>query len=153
MSIYLSIDLSVHFFASPAAAGCVCYNTAAILLAATSYPNVYWLEVVVGSVTQRFGEWASASCTFSDITDLITVAHREVERLFLCSFSSPCMHAPPSPAYLPRLLLTAATFSPSRHHHQRWRWRALSAYSTAASWRQSRAACVTVRAPFTAGSL
>ena len=35
MSIYLSIDLSVHFFASPAAAGFVCY-TAAILLAATS---------------------------------------------------------------------------------------------------------------------
>ena len=35
MSIYLSIDLSVHFAASPAAAGFVCY-TAAILLAATS---------------------------------------------------------------------------------------------------------------------
>ena len=86
MSIYLSIDLSVHFFASPAAAGCVCYNTAAILLAATSYPNVYWLEVVVGSVTQRFGEWASASRTFSAITDFIAVVQREVDISFVFIF-------------------------------------------------------------------
>ena len=48
----------------------------------------------------------------------------------LCPFSSPCMHAPPHPACLLGLLLTAATFSPSRHHHQTWRWRALSPYAT-----------------------
>ena len=68
----------------------------------------------------------------------------------LCSFFTPCMHAPLPPACLLRLVLTAATFSPSRHHHQTWRWRALSPYATAASRRQSRAACVTVLAPFTA---
>ena len=49
---------------------------------------------------------------------------------FLCSFFCPCMHAPPPPAWLLRLLLTAAMFSPSRHHHQTWRWRALSPYAT-----------------------
>ena len=48
MSIYLSIDLSVHFLASPAAGGFVCY-AAAILLAVTS--NVYWVEEVVGPVS------------------------------------------------------------------------------------------------------
>ena len=41
MSTFPSIALSVHFFASTAAAGFVCY-TAARLLAATSQPNVYW---------------------------------------------------------------------------------------------------------------
>ena len=55
------------------------------------------------------------------------------------------------------MLSTAATCSPTRHHHQAttgsWRWRALSPYATAASQRQSRAACVTVQAPFTACSL
>ena len=91
--------------------------------------NVYWLEEVVGSVAQRFGEWASASRTFSTITDLIAVVEREVDRL--CSCSSLCMHAPPPPACLLRLLLTAATFPPSRHHHQTWEWRALSPYATA----------------------
>ena len=44
-------------------------------------------------------------------------------------------------------------FSPSRHHHQPWRSRALSPYATAVSRRQSWAACVTVRVPFTAFSL
>ena len=38
ISIYLSIDLSVHLFASPTAAGFSCYTTA-ILLAATSQPK------------------------------------------------------------------------------------------------------------------
>ena len=60
------------------------------------------------------------------------------------------MHAPPPPAWLLRLLLAAATFSPSRRHHQTLRWRALSPYATAASPGQSRAACVTVQAPFVA---
>ena len=82
MSIHLSIDLSVHFFASPAAAGVVCY-TAAILLAATSQHNVYWMEEVASPVAQRFGEWASASRTFSAITDLIVVVQREVDKLFV----------------------------------------------------------------------
>ena len=68
----------------------------------------------MGPAAQRFGEWASASRTFSVITDLIAVVEREVDRL--CSFSCPCMHAPPPPACLLRLLLTAVTFSPSRHH-------------------------------------
>ena len=135
MSIYLSIDLCVHFspglLAAAAAPGFVCYIAAAVLLAATSQPNVYWLEEGCGPGGQRFGEWASASRTFSAITDLIAVVQREVDRL--CSFFRPCMHAPPPPACLLRLLLTAATFSPSRHRHQTWRWRALSAYATAAS--------------------
>ena len=146
---HLSIDLSVHFSTSPAAAGFVCY-TAAILLAATSSPHVCWFEEVVGPVAQRFGEWASASRTFFAITDLIAVVQREVDRL--CSFSSPCMHAPLPPACLLILLLTAATFSPSRHH-QTWRRRALSPYATAASRHQSWAACATVQAPFNACSV
>ena len=91
MNTDLSIGLSVHFSASPSAAGFVCY-TAAILLAATSQPIVYWLEEVVGPVAQRFGEWASASRTFSAITDLLAVVQRKVACLhFLvhaCSTSS-----------------------------------------------------------------
>ena len=103
----------------------------------------------MGPAAQRFGEWASASCTFSAITDLIAAVQREVD--ILCSFLSPCMHVPPPPtACLLRLLLTAAMFSPSRHHQQTWRWRALSPYTTSASRSQSRAACLTVQAPFIA---
>ena len=66
---HLAIHRPVQF-ASPAAAGIVC-DTAATLLAATSQPNVYWLEEMVRPVAQRFGEWASASRTFSAITDLL----------------------------------------------------------------------------------
>ena len=45
------------------------------------------------------------------------------------------------PACLLRFFLfTAATFSPSGHHHQRWRWRAWSSYATVASGRKSRVA-------------
>ena len=69
---------------------------AAVIQAATSYPNIYWLKDVVGPVAQLFGGGASASRTFSAITDLIAVAHREVDRL--CQFSSTCVHAPPPPA-------------------------------------------------------
>ena len=98
-------------------------------------------------VAQRFGVWAPASRFFSAITDLVAVVQREVDRL--CSFSSPCMHAPPPPACPLRLLLTAAKFSPSRHH-QTWRWCALLPYATAVSQRQSRATCVTAQAPPTA---
>ena len=65
----------------------------------------------MGPAAQRFGEWVSVSRTFSAITDLTVVVQRGVDRL--CSFFSPCMHAPPPPACLLRLLLTAATFSPS----------------------------------------
>ena len=36
----------------------------------------------------------------------------------LCSFPSPCMHAPPPPCCLLRSLLTATKFAPSRHPHQ-----------------------------------
>ena len=85
IGIYLSIDQSGHFFASPAAAGFVCY-TDGILPAATSQPNVYWLEEVVGPVAQRFGEWASALRTFSAITDLIAVVQRGVGRLIVFIF-------------------------------------------------------------------
>ena len=63
------------------------------------------------------------------------------------------MHAPSPPACLLRLLLIAATFSPARPHHQTWRWRGLSPYATAPSRSQSRDACLTVQAPFTAFSL
>ena len=73
------------FYALPAAAGFVCY-TAATILAVTSNPDVYWLEKVVDRVAQRFGEKASASCTFSAITDLIALVHREVDRLFVLNF-------------------------------------------------------------------
>ena len=41
---------------------------------------------------QRFGEWASASRTFSAITDLIAVVQREVDRCFVFIFQS--MHLP-----------------------------------------------------------
>ena len=79
MSIYLSIDLSPGLLLKAAAVGFVCY-TAAIRLAPTSQPNVYWLEEVVGPATQRLGEWASASRTFSAITDLVDVVQPEVDR-------------------------------------------------------------------------
>ena len=88
MSIYLSIDLSVHF--SPgllaAAAGFVCYYTTAVLPAATSEHRIYWFEEVVGPSTQRFGDWASASRTFYAINDLIAVAQRVVDVLFMLIF-------------------------------------------------------------------
>ena len=63
-------------------------------------------------VAQRFGEWASASRTFSAITGLFTSL---------------------------RLCLTAAAISPSRHHHQACRWCGLSPDATATSRRQYRA--------------
>ena len=85
MSINPSFDLSVHFFAPPTVAGFVCYIVA-ILLATTSNPNVYWMEEVAGPVAQRFGEWASASPTFSAVTDLIAVVQGEVDRLFVLIF-------------------------------------------------------------------
>ena len=37
-------------------------------------------------VAQRFGEWASASRTFSAITDLLAVVQREVARLLVLIF-------------------------------------------------------------------
>ena len=101
-------------------------------------------------VGQRFGEWASASRTFSAITDLLAVVRREVARFIVhaCSSSS-CLPA--------EILSTAATCSPTRRHDQTatgsWRWRALWAYATAAGQRQPLPACVTVQAPFTACSL
>ena len=52
----------------------------------------------MGPAAQRFGEWASASRTFSAVTDLIALVQREVDRL--CSFFSPCMHAPSPPSCL-----------------------------------------------------
>ena len=60
------------------------------------------------------------------------------------------MHACSTLSLPAEIVLTTATLSPSRHHHQTWRWRAWSPYSTVASRRQSRAACVTVQAPFIA---
>ena len=83
---------------------------------------------------QSFGEWASPPRTFSAITDLIAVVQREADRLF-CLFFSPCIYAPSPPACLLRLLMTVATFPPSRHHHRTWRWRASWPYATAASRR------------------
>ena len=41
------------------------------------------MEEVASPVAQRFGEWASASRTFSAITDLIVVVQREVDKLFV----------------------------------------------------------------------
>ena len=63
------------------------------------------------------------------------------------------MHAPPPATCLTRLQLTAAAFSPLRHHRQMWRWRALWPYSTAVCRHQSFAACAMVKAPVTAWSL
>ena len=105
----------------------------------------------MGPAVQRFSEWASASRTFSAITDLIAVVQREIDRL--CSIICSYMHAPPPPACLIRFDFDAARFSPSRHHHQTYRWRAWSPYDTAASRSQSRAVCLTVPAPVIALSL
>ena len=72
--------------------------SSAVRLAITSHPNLYWLEEVVRTAAQRFGEWASASRTFSSITDLLVVDQREVYRLFklhflfhACSTCSSCL--------------------------------------------------------------
>ena len=110
---HLSIDRSVCPFFRLGCCWLRLLHTAAVCYASSRHIityNAYWLEEVVGPVAQRFGEWVSASRTFSATTDLIAVVQREVGRL--CSFSSPCMHAPPPLACLLRLLLTAATFSP-----------------------------------------
>ena len=99
----------------------------------------------MGPAAQRFGEWASAARTFSAITDLIAVVWREADILFVFILLS--MHACSTSSCLPAEIVdAAATFSPSRHHHQTWRWRALLPYTTAASRHQSRAACVMVQA-------
>ena len=120
-----SIDRPVcPFFAWPASSCCCCWLRLLLRCYTSSRrikPNVYWLEELEGPAAQRFGEWASASRTFSAITDLIAVVQCEVDRL--CSFFNLCKHAPPPPACLVlRLLLTAATVSPSRHHNPTWRW-------------------------------
>ena len=58
MSIYLSIDLSVHFLPGLLEDACCCcwvrllYRCCCIL-ASTSQPKVYWLEEVVRPATQR----------------------------------------------------------------------------------------------------
>ena len=44
------------------------------------------MEEVASPVAQRFGEWASASRTFSAITDLIAVIQCEVDRLYMFIF-------------------------------------------------------------------
>ena len=62
----------------------------------------------MGPVAQRFGEWASASRTFSAITDLIAVGQREVDRL--CAFSSPCMHACSTSPCLPAEILVDCSY-------------------------------------------
>ena len=53
----------------------------------------------MGPVAQRFGDWASASRTFSAITDLIAVVQREVVDCVHFLVHA-CMHAPPPPACL-----------------------------------------------------
>ena len=60
----------------------------------------------MGPAAQRFGEWASASRTFSAITDLIAVVQREFDT---CSFFSPCMHAAP-PACLPAEIVVDCSY-------------------------------------------
>ena len=62
-------------------------------------PNVYWLEEVVGSVAQRFGEWASASRTFSAVTDLLAAVEREVATYLACLHF--LVHARPTSCCLP----------------------------------------------------
>ena len=152
MNINLSIDLSVHLspgLLAAAAAGFVWY-TAAILLAATSIPNVYWLEWARPPNALACGRPPRAPSPLSPTSSpsfsvrLIDCVHFLVRA---------CMHAPPPPACLLSLLLTTATFSPSRHHHQTWRWHAWSSYATAASRRQARGAYVTLQAPFITFSL
>ena len=107
----------------------------------------------MGRAAQRCGEWASASRTFSAMTGLIAVVQREVHSL--CSFFSPCMHAPPppGPACMLRLLLTAATFLAVKASPPDVEMARLVALRYAVSRRQSRAACVTVHALFTSFSL
>ena len=62
----------------------------------------------MGPAAERFGEWASASHTFSAITDLIAVVQREVDRL--CSFFCPCMRAPPSTSCLPAEIVVDCSY-------------------------------------------
>ena len=54
----------------------------------------------MGPAAQRFGEWASASHTFSAITDFITVVPREADRRLFVHVLVHCIHAPPPPVCL-----------------------------------------------------
>ena len=86
---HLSIDRSVCPFFRLGCCWLRLLHTAAVCYASSRHIityNAYWLEEVVGPVAQRFGEWVSASRTFSAIIDLIAVVQREVGRLFVFIF-------------------------------------------------------------------
>ena len=126
--------------------------SSAVRLAITSHPNLYWLEEVVRTAAQRFGEWASASRTFSSITDLLVVVQREVDRLFklhflvrACSTSSSCL---PDEIVVDCSYVLAVKASPPDVEMAR-----LVALRYGGESVSVRAACVTLQAPFTACSL
>ena len=101
----------------------------------------------MGPAAQRFGEWASASRTFSAITDLIAVVQREVNRLFKFHF---LVHACSTSSCLPAeiivdcsyVLAVRASPPPDLEMAHALRYGGESA--------SVRAACVTVQAPFIA---
>ena len=59
-------------------------------------------------VAQRVGEWASASRTFSAITDLIAPVQREVNRLFVFIFWS--THACSTSSFLPAEIVVDCSY-------------------------------------------
>ena len=82
-SLLLSLPLLGHNSKPPESSNHrLCPGVLTTLLGA----DEHWLEEVVGPAAQRFGEWASASRTFSAITDLIALVQREVDILFVFVF-------------------------------------------------------------------
>ena len=85
----LSIDRPVcPFFAWLASSCCCCWLRLIHRCCYTSSRHIITLRLLVGvgPAAQRFGEWASASRTFSAITDLVALVQREVDRLFVFIF-------------------------------------------------------------------
>ena len=123
--LYISIDLSVHFSPGQLAV--------AAAVASSAIPLLYFYPPHHSLTSTGWRRWwdrppNSLACERPPRAPCPSPASSSSSsvRLIgcLCSLFSPCMHAPP-PACLLRLLF-AATFSPSRRHHQTWRWRASS---------------------------
>ena len=84
---------------------------------------------------KRFGEWASASRVFSAITHLSLTSLPSFSGKLIIYFFHFLVRACSTSSCLPAEVVVWCnyTFSPSRHHHQTWRWRALAPYGSAAS--------------------